>query len=114
MAKPFTSGTAIPEKGSYVQATLEAVRRCPARADFIELCFTTEAGPWKWCFPEPEERHAQSGADPLVLVLGRYGTQAHHIVDGGIGPALLSSEAMPMIIDGCQTLVARKMIEWGR
>lgn len=103
----------IPEKGSYVQASLTAVYRCPARSDFIELCFTTEVGPWKWCFPDPGERKSRPGNDTMVLVVGRYGAQAHLVVDGTIGPALQSSEAMPLILGGCQPFVSRKLVERG-
>ncbi|WP_236794432.1 hypothetical protein [Amycolatopsis sp. GM8] len=106
---------AVPEKGSFVRATLREVRRCPARADFIELCFSSEAGPWKWCFHKPVEQvPAPSGEHTLVLVLGRYGIQAHLVVDHGIGPALSSSEAMPLILDGCRPFVSRELIERGR
>ncbi|GAA1826484.1 hypothetical protein GCM10009836_00110 [Pseudonocardia ailaonensis] len=105
----------VPAKGSFVRATLAEVGRCPARADFVELRFTTDAGPWKWCFPDPGDRDARPEAvdDTLVLVLGRYGTQAHHVVDGAIGPALPSSEALPMILGGCRPFVSRALIEWG-
>ncbi|MFI7190246.1 hypothetical protein [Nocardia nova] len=114
MAELAVSGATKPEKGSYVRATLTDVFRCPARSDFIELCFATEAGRWKWCFPDPGERKKQAGNDTMVLVVGPYGTQAHLVVDGGIGPALPSSEAMPLILGGCRAFVSRKLVEGER
>lgn len=103
---------AAPDEEMFVQATLAEVARCPARADFVELRFTTEVGSWNWCFPDPGSRDERSDvADGgLVLILGRYGTQAHEVVDGVIGPALPSSEALPRMLGGCHLLVSRKLI----
>jgi hypothetical protein len=30
----------------FLPATLEGVRRCPARSEYVELCFSTPEGPW--------------------------------------------------------------------
>ncbi|MCE0765971.1 hypothetical protein LWC35_24150 [Pseudonocardia kujensis] len=103
----------VPQKGSFVRADLAEIGRCPARADFVELHFTTEVGRWKWCFPDPRSRETRTDEQTLVLVLGRYGTQAHLVVDGAIGPALPSSEALPMILGGSRPFVSRKLIESG-
>jgi len=93
----------------FVPATLELVRRCPARPGYIELCFTTPEGSWKWCFPEPSRRRKQPAA-PVALTIGPYGVQAHLVRDGGLGPALQSSSALPMILAGADVHVARKLI----
>lgn len=107
-------GVRVPEKGSYVRATLTGVYQCPVRPDFVELCFASDAGPWKWCFPDPGTREARTSKETLVLVLGRYGTQAHFVVDGGIGPGLPSSEALSLILGGCRPFVSRKLVELER
>lgn len=112
MAELSVVGVAL-DGDTFVQATLAEVARCPARADFVELRFTTEVGSWNWCFPNPSSCDERSDADDggLALILGRYGTQAHEVVDGVIGPALPSSEALPRILGGCHPLVSRKLIE---
>lgn len=98
---------------SFLPATLGFVRRCPARADYIELCFTTDEGTWNWCFPKPPEQPGSAGS-PLALTIGRYGAQVH-LVDGDrLGPALPSSEALPMILDDAQVFVARQLVARGR
>ncbi|MGI8329408.1 hypothetical protein ACRYCC_05540 [Actinomadura scrupuli] len=94
-------------------ATLELVRRCPARPDYIELCFTTSEGRLEWCFPEPARRRRKA-AGPLALTLGPYGVQAHRLHDGALGHALQSSSALPMILAGADVQVARRLVCSGR
>ncbi|WP_347813228.1 aldehyde dehydrogenase [Actinomadura sp. GC306] len=98
-----------PPDGAFVPATLERVHPCPARPDYIEVCFTTPEGPFNWCFPEPPECAAEPGG-PLALVLGRYGVQAHELRDGAPGAALPSSAALPMILAGVEVRVARELV----
>jgi hypothetical protein len=94
----------------FLPATLDVVRRCPARSEYLELCFTTPEGSLKWCFPEPSRRRKQPPGT-LALMLGRFGVQAHRIRDGGeLGPALLSSTALPMILAGAEVRVARELV----
>jgi hypothetical protein len=117
------------DDGAFVRATSVEVGVCPARADFVELRFTTEVGSWNWCFPDPgacEARPADADADAdadgdgdgdadgaLALIFGRYGVQAHEVANGVIGPALPSSEALPRILGGCRPLVSRDLVAWG-
>jgi hypothetical protein len=93
-------------------ATLELVRRCPARSEYIELCFTTPEGSWNWCFPEPPPRR-KTRASPLALTPGPYGAQARLLRDSGLGPALPSSSALPMILAGTDVYVARGLVSAG-
>ncbi|BDE00662.1 hypothetical protein MFTT_47550 [Mycolicibacterium fortuitum subsp. fortuitum] len=100
--------------GSLMPVTLQCVRRCPARADYIELCFESDEGPWTWCFPDPcvsDERVCDGG--PLAVTPGPYGARARRVNDGELGFALPIAEALPMILGGSQTFVARKLIERG-
>lgn len=99
------------EDGSFVLATLESVRRCPARSDFIELRFVTDRASWTWCFRDPHERSERRGGGALALTIGPYGAQARFVDDSGLGLALATSEALPMILGGSQTYVARSLIE---
>lgn len=94
---------------AFVPATLDRVHPCPARSDYIEVCFTTPEGPFNWCFPEPPHCQEEPGG-PLALTLGRYGVQAHELSDGALGPALPSSSALPMILAGAQVHVARRLL----
>ncbi len=100
------------EDESFLAASLSFVRRCPARSDYIELCFATEQGSWKWCFPEPP-KHQERVRGTLAVTVGRYGAQAHIVVDNRLGHTLPSGEALPMILDGSQMYVARRLVEWG-
>ena len=93
----------------FLSATLDGVRRCPARSGYVELCFTTPEGPWQWCFPEPPRRRRRR-AGSLALTVGRYGAQAHLVRDAGLGPALPSSSALPMILAGADVRVARRLV----
>jgi hypothetical protein len=93
----------------FLPASLELVRRCPARSEYIELCFTTSEGSWKWCFPEPARRR-KLPAGPLALTVGLYGVQAHAFGHDGLGPALPSSSALPMILAGADVYVARRLV----
>ena len=93
----------------YLPATLDLIRRCPARPEYIELCFTTPEGPWKWCFPEPSRRRKQP-AGALALTVGPYGVEARLIRDSALGPALQSSSALPMIRAGADVYVARRLV----
>jgi hypothetical protein len=93
-------------------ATLELVRRCAARSEYIELCFTTPEGSWNWCFPEPPRRR-KTPAGSLALTVGPYGAQARLLRDSGLGPALPSSSALPMILAGADVYVARRLVSAG-
>ncbi|MFI6361365.1 hypothetical protein ACIBG0_01310 [Nocardia sp. NPDC050630] len=97
---------------SFLSATLDSVHRCPARSDYIDLRFSTSAGFWQWCFPEPPGRRRvdQRGVVPLALTFGRYGAQAHVIRDDELGPALPSSAALPLILGDAYILVERRLI----
>ncbi|MFB4309718.1 hypothetical protein [Actinomadura sp. GTD37] len=94
---------------AFVPAALEGVHPCPARSDYVEVCFTTPGVPFKWCFPEPPRCPAEPGG-PLALTLGRYGVQAHELLDGVLGPALQSSAALPMILAGAEVRIARRLL----
>jgi hypothetical protein len=93
----------------FLPATLELVRRCPARSEYIELCFTTPEGSWKWCFPQPPRRRRKP-AGAVALTMGPYDVQAHLVRDGGLGPALQISSALPMILAGADVYVARGLV----
>lgn len=107
---PCFTGSRLAD-GPFLPATLESVRRCPARSDFIELCFATDEGGWTWCFRDPAERGEGSSGGALALTVGPYGAQARSVENGGLGLALPTSEALPMILGGSQTYVARKLVE---
>jgi hypothetical protein len=95
-------------------AALEGVRRCPARAEYIELHFTTREGPWSWCFPKPARR-LRRRASPVALTLGPYGVVARRAdADGEPGDALDVSAALPMILAGGGVVVARYLVTAGR
>src|SRR5438132_10586792 len=80
-------------------ATLLGVCRCPARAGYVELRFTTAEGSWNWCFPKPSRRRRHASG-PLALTVGPYGAQARVVRDGGLGHALPGSAALAMILAG--------------
>jgi hypothetical protein len=101
-----------PVEESFLPATLERARRCPARPEYIELCFLTPEGPWTWCFPAPLRRRKRA-AVPLALTVGAYGVQARPVGDDGLGPALPSSSALPMILAGADIYVARRLVTAG-
>ena len=84
-----------------------------ARPEYIELCFTTGEGAWNWCFPPPA-RELKRPAEPVALVLGPYGVLARRIADDGLGLALDSSVALPMILAGADVVVARRLVTAGR
>ena len=96
----------------FVPATLELVRRCPARSEYLELCFRTPGGSWTWCFPRPSRRRKRP-ADPLALTVGPYGVQARRVRDDGLGPALQNASALPMILAGADVYVARRLVSAG-
>ena len=62
----------ISRDSEFLSATLESLRRCPARGEYVELCFTTAEGEWSWCFPEPARTTAASirklAATDLVIL----------------------------------------------
>jgi hypothetical protein len=109
MAQPLCSLGPRTDQESFLPATLESAGRCPARADYVELWFATPQGRWTWCFPDPggDERRAPR---PLAVTVGRYGAQAHLLTDDGPGPALPSSEALPMILAGAEVRIARRLV----
>jgi hypothetical protein len=107
---PCSAGPRLDEP--FLPATLDVVRRCPAQPEYIELCFTTPEGPWKWCFPEPCRRRKHP-AGPLALTVGPYGVAARLIGDSALGPALQSSSALPMICAGADVYVARRLVSRG-
>jgi hypothetical protein len=101
---------------AFVTATLEGTFRCPARRDYIELHFTTSAGPWNWCFPRPARRLTRpAGRSPIALTIGPYGIVARRMKPGGqFGTGLDASVALPAILAGAQVVVARRLVEAGR
>ena len=94
-------------------ATLDGVRRCPARSEYIELCFTTPEGAWNWCFPEPSRRRRRRGG-PIALTVGPYSVLARLVRDDGLGSALDSAAALPMILAGADVVIARSLVTAGR
>ncbi|MEZ0364822.1 hypothetical protein ACAG26_14120 [Mycobacterium sp. pUA109] len=114
MAETKCCGSLRSAEQSLLAATFLGVRRCPARADYIELCFETNEGVWTWCIPEPcEQRECGSGDDTLAITTGPYGAQARYFQDGNLGFALPSPEAMALITGGSRAYVARKLVERG-
>jgi hypothetical protein len=114
MTKAFcTTGTATDEE-AYLPATFRSLRRCPARPDYVELCFETAQGQWDWCFAEPPDLAEEEPVGPLALALGRYGARAHLVADGALGAVLPSERALPMILGGAQVSVARRLVAAGR
>jgi hypothetical protein len=109
---PFHVGTCADESAgeqTFLPATLEHVRRCPARAEYIELCFTTPEGSWNWCFPEPERVRKRS-ASPIALTLGPYGIVARKVIDTRLGTVVDTAAAVPMILAGAEVVVARRLV----
>jgi hypothetical protein len=97
---------------SFLPAVLERVRRCPARPEYVELCFATSGGSFTWCFPARPRRRRQPAA-ALALTVGPYGVQARPVRDGRLEPALPGSSALPMIIAGADVSVARRLVSAG-
>ncbi|XVQ14765.1 hypothetical protein ACQP1W_20185 [Spirillospora sp. CA-255316] len=110
-----TASLSGPHPGeTFLPATLEAVHRCPARADYIEVCFTTPEGPMKWCFPDPPRQTAHA-TGPLALSIGPYGIQVREVgEDGGLGLALENSSALSMILAGAEVYIARRLVIAGQ
>jgi hypothetical protein len=96
--------------GAFIRADLSCVRRCPARADFIELCFETDEGPWTWCFRDPIERSECTSGIPIALTVGPYGAQARQVRNDALGLALPGSDALAMILGGSPTYLARRLV----
>ena len=71
------------EDESFLAATLNFVRRCPARSDYIELCFATDEGLWKWCFPEPPEQQVRTGGTLAVTIAAIIAIMARLFVPSG-------------------------------
>src|SRR5687768_12690901 len=109
MTKAFCSTGTDMDEQAFLPATLRSVRRCPARADFVELCFDTAQGQWEWCFAEPPSR-TEEPVGPLALALGRYGARAHVVTDGALGPVVSSATALPMILGGAEVSVERRLV----
>lgn len=110
---PCVSGMHLRDR-SLIPATLQAVRRCPARSDYIELCFETDEGMWTWCFRDPAElSDPECSGSTLALTVGPYGARARCVEEGELGFALPISEALPMILGGTRIFVARKLVERG-
>ncbi len=98
----------------FLSATLGSLRRCPARGEYVELCFTTAEGQWSWCFPEPARR-LRRPPSPVALTLGPHGVLARRVdADGDFGDALNASVALPMILAGAEVVVARYLVTAGR
>ncbi|SHM65136.1 hypothetical protein [Cryptosporangium aurantiacum] len=93
----------------FLLATLGQVRRCPARADYLELRFSTDEGEWDWCFPEPPAARRRP-LRPLALRLGTYGVQAHLVRDGTLGTAVPTAAAVPTILAGAPVYVDRRLL----
>jgi hypothetical protein len=113
MAQPRCPAGAHLADESFLPAKLESVRPCPARSDYIELRFATDKGDWNWCLPKPSERLLRP---PYTLAItgGPYGAQAHRVECGRLGPALSSSEALPMITNGATVYVAEWLVRRSR
>jgi hypothetical protein len=110
---PCVNGSYLRGK-SLIPATLQSVRRCPARSDYVELCFETDEGLWTWCFRDPSElSESECSGGTLALTVGPYGARARCVEDGELGFALPISEALPMILGGSRIFVARKLVERG-
>lgn len=114
MSKAFSSTGQAVDESAFVPAALVSVRPCPARSDYVELRFDTAEGEWDWCFAAPTEPDADPALDPLALVLGRFGTVAHPVVDGILGPALPTTSALPRILAGAGVRIARRLVTAGR
>lgn len=107
------SGSSTTEQG-LLPAIFDHIRRCPARSDYIEMCFETGDGTWTWCIPQSSEQsECGCGDGALAITVGPYGAQARYLQDGGLGFSLPSAEAMALILGGSQTYVARKLVERG-
>lgn len=103
-----------PRSVALIPATLQAECRCPARSDYVELCFDTADGPWTWCFPEPQEpSESVPGVDAVAITVGPFGAQARYVVGQTLGFAMLTAEAMALIEAGTPTFIARKLVERG-
>jgi hypothetical protein len=100
-------------EASFLPATLDRVRRCPARHEYIELHFSTPEGSWTWCFPEPPQHRGRATSGPIALVLGAYGPQAHRCRNGHVGTAMPSGKALPMILNGAEVVVDRTLAASG-
>ena len=113
---PVTDTCAVDEvlaDPPFLPATLEGVRRCPARSEYIELCFTTPEGAWNWCFPAPPRRPSRPGG-AIALTVGPYSVLARLVRDDGRGPALDSAAALSMILAGADVVIARRLVTAGR
>jgi hypothetical protein len=108
---PSPCGTRRAE--AFVAATLDVVRPCPARPEYIEVCFTTPHGEFHWCFPEPPRRRPQPDG-PIALAIGPYGVQAHHMSNGDLGLALETADALPVILAGAEVFIARRLLSTRR
>jgi hypothetical protein len=101
---------------AFLPATLELVRPCAARPEYIELCFTTPEGAFNWCFRRPPGRRKRPAgrrkrpAGPIALRSGPYGVHAYLLEEDGLGPALEISAALPMITAGTDVYVARGLV----
>jgi hypothetical protein len=102
-----------PSSAGFVPVTLEGLRLCPARSDYVELHFTTPEGSWNWCFPRPVRRKKRPVA-PVALTLGPYSVVARQVVGDGLGAALPPAIALPMILAGADVFVARALVLAGR
>ncbi|MBO0856478.1 MAG: hypothetical protein J2P18_22250 [Nocardia sp.] len=103
-------GTEV-DSETFIRASIESVGPCPARADYIEICFSTTEGRWKWCFPEPDPDDVlEEPWTDLAFTLDHYGAQAHPIVDGRIQPAILSAAALRMVLGGTAVHIERKLV----
>lgn len=96
-----------------VPAKLEGLRRCPARAEYVELHFATPEGPWHWCFPEPPRLRRRPDR-PIALTLGPYSVLARPVLDDGLGAALPPAAMLSMILGGADVVVARSLVSAGR
>ena len=112
----FSTDTCLADSGlddPFVAAKLEGLRRCPARAEYVELHFSTEKGPWHWCFPEPPRRRGGRGG-AIALTVGPYSVLARPVLDDGLGAALDPATMLSMILGGADVVVARSLVSAGR
>lgn len=96
-------------------ANVRSVRRCPARSDYVELCFETDEGRWTWCCPEVAEGcEAGIAGDALAITPGPYGARVRHFENGRLGAVLPSCDALVWIVGGSPTYVARALVKRGQ
>ena len=103
---------AVSAKETYLPATLVAVRRCPARDDYLEMCFDADGKDWRWCFPEPMRRDSRRSR-PLALIMTPVGVQARAFDRRVVGALVRSEVAIPAILAGAPTFLQESLAAVG-